>query len=94
MSRKAQARPQVKELRKLYRGLQSTSIVQRIEVLKTALQWFDNALEYVKARTRAGKFAIPNMETVKSEDKMVKARRLGISSSTHRQSSESQVRAG
>ena len=76
MARKAQARPRAKELRKLYKGLLTTSIVHRVEVLKTALQWYDQALEYVKDRHSRKKAW--SREQVTSEDKMMKARRLGI----------------
>src|ERR1700752_3405221 len=74
MLRKAQARPKSRELRKLYRGLRAISIIQRIEVLKTALQWFDQAMEYISRGRRE-----LTAEELKSEDKMMKARRLGMS---------------
>ena len=78
MARKAQARPRAKELRKLYKGLLTTSIVHRVEVLKIVLQWYDQALEYVK--DRHSRKEAWSREQVSSEDKLMKARRLGISS--------------
>jgi hypothetical protein len=77
MARKAQARPRTKELRKLYRGLITTSIVQRVETLKTVLQWYDQAYDYVVLRNKKQE-ATPDQW--KLQDKMLKARRLGISS--------------
>lgn len=77
MARKAQARPRTKELRKLYRGFITTSILQRVETLKTALQWYDQAWDYVVRRNKKHE---ATGEQLKLLDTLLKARRLGISS--------------
>jgi len=67
-------RPKSKELRKLYKHLITTSVALRIETLKTVLQWYDQALPYVESKVAV------DVDRARIKDKMLKARRLGISS--------------
>ena len=67
-------RPKPKELRKIYKGLVTTSIALRIECLKTVLHWYDQALPYVESRVET------DVERARMKDKMLKTRRLGIGS--------------
>jgi hypothetical protein len=46
------SKPKTRELAVLYRGLATSSLPHRIEVLKKVLCWYDEALEYLKPRMK------------------------------------------
>jgi len=69
-------RPKVKELRKLYKGLNNQSQTMRIEALKLILQWYDQAMPYVEQRVPS------DLERAKLKEKIFKLRRYEHPGST------------
>jgi len=77
-------RPRVKELRKLYKALITTSIALRIEALKNVLQWYDQAMPYVEWKLdlieaqHKSLAEAKRIDRARQKDKIYKCRRLGI----------------
>ena len=72
---KSTSRP--RQLRKIYRSLLTTSIVHRIETLKTALHWYDQALAYISRDKRP-----LNTDWLNLEHLWLHTRREGIAAKT------------
>lgn len=66
-------KPDKRYLKTLYKGLLTASLTQRIQVLSQALQWYDDAIEYVVFVKKVRQIRNKNLS------KAQKARELGIS---------------
>lgn len=82
-------RPSRSELRKLYRDFNTSDIDQRVEVLKKALNWYDQCLVYVKFKQEWQYTVAQNKLFLKAE----KLRQKGINSNKSREKETSYIQA-
>lgn len=66
-------RPKVKDLRGIYKGLITTDIGQRLDILLYALKWYDAALDYITLKQKG----VLTPDQLKMQDKSIKCRLQG-----------------